>query len=120
MKLYVFIKKHFVSFLSAAICATVFNSPLLAAPTDPNFTTDFIVDGVGATKIDFDHAGRMYSAQKRGRLMRSLPNGSGGFQDPVEMLNIQSQVNSDLEAGLLGMTLDPDFANNIFIYQFSL
>lgn len=105
-------------FIASASIATLLSSPLSAAPTDSNFTTDSVFDGGGTTKIKFDHAGRMYMAQKRGRLMRSLPNGSGGFQTAVEILNIQTQVDSESEGGLLGMTLDPDFANNRFIYLF--
>ena len=109
---------HITSFLAAAIIATVFSSQLSAAPVDGNFTADYVLDGGGTTKMGFDHAGRLYMAQKRGRLMRALPNGSGGFQTAVEMLDVQSQVDSESEGGLLGMALDPDFVNNRFIYLF--
>ncbi len=107
-----------ISFLAAAIIVAVSSTPLSAAPVDGNFTTDSIDSGAGKTKIEFDHAGRLYLTEKRGRLLRLAPNGSGGFQSPVVMLDIQSQVDFDAEGGLLGMALDPDFANNRFIYLF--
>ena len=82
-----------ISFLVAAIIAAVSSPPLSAAPVDGNFTTDVIDSGAGKTKIEFDHAGRLYLTEKRGRLLRLAPNGSGGFESPVVMLDIQSQVN---------------------------
>lgn len=110
--------KTLFSFLAVAIIATLLSSSLFAAPVDGNFTTDTVLSGAGKTKIEFDHAGRLYFTEKRGRLLRMTPNGSGGFQAAVEMLDLQSQVDSESEGGLLGMALDPDFANNRFLYLF--
>lgn len=107
-----------ISLLAAAIITAVSSPPLSAAPVDGNFTTDAIDSGAGKTKIEFDHAGRLYLTEKRGRLLRLAPNGSGGFLSPVVMLDIQSEVDFEAEGGLLGMALDPDFANNRFIYLF--
>lgn len=108
-----------ISVLLAAVFFAVVTRPgVHAAPVDGNFTTDVINSGAGKTKIEFDHAGRLYLTEKRGRLLRLAPNGSGGFQSPVVMLDIQSEVDFESEGGLLGMALDPDFANNRFIYLF--
>jgi glucose/arabinose dehydrogenase/PKD repeat protein len=110
---------HRIITLAAAILFTALPGlPLSAAPVDGNFTTDFIDSGAGRTKIEFDHAGRLYLTEKRGRVLQYAPNGTGGFQAPVVLLDIQGTVDFASEGGLLGMALDPDFANNRFLYLF--
>jgi len=95
-------------------------APLCAAQvtiTDPNFTIDTIANpGAGTICMEFGPGGRFYFAEKRGRIHVMQPNGSGGFQTATLFANIQSQVDYAQEAGLLGMALDPDFANNRFMY----
>ncbi len=105
--------------LAAAVFFTALAGlPVSAAPVDGNFATDFIDSGAGRTKIEFDPAGRLYLAEKRGRVLQYTPNGSGQFLAPVELLDIQAEVDFEGESGLLGMVLDPDFANNRFLYLF--
>ncbi|BDS06589.1 hypothetical protein NT6N_16290 [Oceaniferula spumae] len=89
-----------------------------AAPVDANFAVDHIHSGNGKTKIAFDASGRMYVTEKRGRVLLFEPNGSGGFQAPTVILDISANVDSTQEAGLLGFEIDPDHANNRFIYLF--
>ncbi|MFK7910398.1 MAG: PQQ-dependent sugar dehydrogenase [Akkermansiaceae bacterium] len=89
-----------------------------AAPVDSNFAVDVIQTGDGKTKIAFDSAGRMYVTEKKGRLLLFEPNGSGGFQVPSVLLDITANVDSGLEAGLLGFEVDPNHASNRFIYLF--
>lgn len=72
----------------------------------------------GLTMVAFDHLGALYTTEKLGRVLRALPNGSGGFQAPTVWLDLSAQVSSTAEAGLLGFTLDPDYANNRFLYLF--
>lgn len=88
------------------------------APVDSNFAVDSIQSGNGKTKIAFDSAGRMYVTEKRGRVLLFNPDGSGGFQSPSVLLDIVADVDSGLEAGLLGFEVDPNHATNRFIYLF--
>jgi PKD repeat protein len=44
------------------------------------------------------------------------PVAQGPFEQPTVFADISSQVNTDAERGLLGLTLDPDFANNRHLY----
>ncbi len=111
--------KRQLSTLAAAVFLTALPSaPMSAAPVDGNFTTDFIDSGAGRTKIEFDPAGRLYLAEKRGRVLQYAPNGSGGFLAPAVLLDIQADVDFESEGGLLGMALDPDFPVNRFLYLF--
>lgn len=111
--------RDLIPILAAAVFfATLVCPPLAGAPVDTNFTTDAINSGAGRTKIEFDPAGRLYMTEKRGRLLQSTPNGSGGFLAPMLLLDLQSEVNWQAEGGLLGMALDPGFASNRFIYLF--
>lgn len=98
-------------FKALIICA-------IAAPVDPNFTLDSIQSGNGKTKVAFDAAGRMYVTEKQGRVLLFNPDGSGDFLAPSVLLNITTSVDSNQESGLLGFEVDPDHANNRFIYIF--
>lgn len=90
----------------------------IAAPVDSNFAVDDIQFGNGKTKIAFDSSGRMYVTEKQGRLLLFGSNGSGGFVAPTVIMDLTASVDSGLEAGLLGFEIDPDHANNRFIYLF--
>lgn len=101
------------------ILAALLLAPFCAAQTitDPNFTIDTIANpGAGTICMEFGPGGRFYFAEKRGRIHVMQPNGTGGFQAATSFANIQSQVDYAQEAGLLGMALDPDFANNRYMY----
>ena len=98
-------------------CISLISSSF-AAPVDSNFAVDHIQSGNGKTKVVFDSTGRMYVAEKQGRLLLFEPDGSGGFQVPSVLLDITSSVDSTQESGLLGLEIDPDHANNRFIYLF--
>ncbi|WP_309386347.1 PQQ-dependent sugar dehydrogenase [Cerasicoccus frondis] len=52
-------------------------------------------------------------------IVRQQLGGAGGdFNPPLVVADITSAVNTDGERGLLGMRLDPDFANNRYVYLF--
>lgn len=72
----------------------------------------------GITGIVFDHEGAVLTIEKQGRVMRAVPNGSGGFENPVEFANFVGQVRTNAEAGLLGIALDPAYATNRHLYLF--
>lgn len=93
-------------------------SAVFSAPVDPNFATDNIQFGFGKSKIEFDPFGRMLVAEKQGRVLQFAPDGADGFQAPNVVLDISAQVDAELESGLLGMALSPDFNSDRFIYLF--
>lgn len=104
---------------TAALClfkALIFCA--IAVPVDSNFAVDSIQSGNGKTKVAFDAVGRMYVAEKQGRVLLFDPNGSGGFQAPSVLLDITASVDPNQESGLLGFEIDPDHSNNRFIYLF--
>jgi glucose/arabinose dehydrogenase len=85
--------------------------------SDPSFAVETIHSGNGMTAIEFDSTGRMYTAEKQGRIMLFTPNG-GGFNSPTVVADIRNAVDADQEAGFLGLALDPSFLTNRYIYLF--
>ena len=90
-------------------------------PVDPDFTYEFVYDGDGVVSngfisLRFDAQGRLYASEKQGRLLRFSPDGDGGFNAPVVVLDISAMVITGSERGLLGLELDPDFLSNRFFY----
>jgi hypothetical protein len=83
----------------------------------PGFAYEDIYIGPGMISVDFDPAGRMYVCEKMGVVLKFEPKGKE-FLDPAVLLDIKDKVNSENESGLLGMTLDPQFATNHYIYLF--
>lgn len=108
--------------LPLAAIAAVFATPSPAraqvAVSDPSFVVEVLNTGAGTISIEFDASGRMYVAEKQGRLLLFAPNGSGGFSAPIVVADLRATVAADQESGLLGMALDPSFASNRFIYLF--
>ena len=87
--------------------------------TDPNFTIDGLAwPGYGTIGLDFDSTGRLYFAEKRGRIHVMEPNGSGGFNSASVFADMTAFVDWQQESGLLGFVLDPDFNTNRFVYVF--
>lgn len=72
----------------------------------------------GKTGIAFDHLGASYLIEKQGRIVRAAANGSGGFASPVVFADFVSEVSTAQEAGLLGIAIDPDYANTRYLYVF--
>ena len=48
------------------------------------------------------------------------PNGSGGYGAATTFLDISGETLSDVESGLLGIALDPSFAQNRFMYLYQV
>jgi glucose/arabinose dehydrogenase len=72
----------------------------------------------GKTGISFDHLGAVYLIEKQGRVIRAAANGSGGYETPVVFADFVTEVWTDQEAGLLGVAIDPDYANSRYLYVF--
>ncbi len=83
--------------------------------SQPNFVLDPVYDGAGTTGLDFAHNRYMYVAEKQGRVLVFRPS-ANGYGAPQVFVDLRSQVDSSLESGLLGLAVDPDFANNRYLY----
>jgi len=98
--------------LAIAACWPVYR--LLAATNlPPGFQDVLVADGLSnATAMQFAPDGRLFVAQQGGQL-RVIKNGAL-LATPFVSLT----VNSSGERGLLGVTFDPNFAANQFVYVF--
>ena len=90
-----------------------------AAPTDPNFSVDQIQFGnakdARSRSIPQDAC---MSRKNRDACCFSILTAPGGFQAPSVLLDLTASVDPAQESGLLGLEIDPDHANNRFIYLF--
>ena len=82
----------------------------------PNFVNESLFFGDGTTALDFGPTGTLYVAEKRGRLLYLTPDGQGGYNSPQLLLDLTGVVDSTLEAGMLGIAVDPDHAINRHIF----
>jgi glucose/arabinose dehydrogenase len=64
------------------------------------------------TAVSFDNSNKMYVSERAGKVY-SYSNGNKTL-----LINIQEEVNTFGDFGLLGMTLDPNFVSNGYIYLF--
>lgn len=83
-----------------------------------NFVYEVIHKGSGMTALDFDSTGRMYVAEKIGRVLVFEPDGHGGFREPTVFADVTGDVDPEGESGLLGLCLDLNFAANRRLYIF--
>ncbi len=80
-------------------------------PLPPGFNSVPVASGISnPTAMEFAPDGRLFVCQQSGQL-RVISNGS---LLPTPFVNLT--VNSSGERGLLGVTFDPNFANNQFVY----
>jgi glucose/arabinose dehydrogenase len=94
---------------SAPVQVTVSNST-------PNFVNDRVVIGLDEpTALDFTPDGRMLVAERDGTVWVVQPG--AGSVDPVPLIQL-SNVPVDNERGLLGITVDPGFTVNGYVYLF--
>ena len=109
--------KHISLFLATLllVCPARADDP---KTTVPGFVYEDLYAGNGMTALDFDYAGRMYVCEKQGRVLIFIPDGKGGFGKPSLLADLRQQVDSDGERGMLGLALDPEFANNHWLYVF--
>jgi len=106
---------HLFLALSAASFCSLARAQKIAPP---GFSHEVIYSGNGMTALDFDAAGRMFVCEKQGRVLVFKPDGKGGFEAPAVFADLRKEVNPDNESGLLGITLDPKFASNRYLYVF--
>jgi len=78
------------------------------------FTQTQVTDGlVAAHDMEFAPDGRLFVAQQDGIVLIVNPDGTKST-----FLDISSQVYQQNSMGLIGITLDPQFATNRFVYLF--
>lgn len=106
--------------LASVALLTITSGAAFAQPTisDARFTSDLIHSGEGMISMAFSPAGHLFVAEKRGRILVLPPNGQGGFQSPQVFVDMRADVFTDLESGLLGMAIDPNFAVTRHLYVF--
>lgn len=77
---------------------------------EPTITTETVLDGLTHIwDIAFDNAGIMYFTQRTGEIMAAV-------EGKKRILAAPADVKVAGEGGMLGMTLDPDFAQNRYLY----
>ncbi|MFA9271154.1 MAG: PQQ-dependent sugar dehydrogenase, partial [Baekduiaceae bacterium] len=80
----------------------------------PGFSEQVVASGLNqATNIAFAPDGRMFIAEKAGRV-RVVTAGGQLLPDPV--VDISAHVNTAVERGLLGIAVDSDFATNGYLW----
>lgn len=74
--------------------------------------------GTHDIKVEYFEAGGGQSllVQMQGPGQPKAPISKGPFRNPLVFANLVAQVNTDGERGMLGLALDPDFANNRYLY----
>ncbi len=78
------------------------------------YTAETFANGVGfATALDFAPDGRLFVAEKNGSVRYITPEGK--VSEPVLTL---TNIDPSGERGLLGFTLDPNFAENGYLWVF--
>lgn len=60
---------------------------------------------------------RMLATTKEGRLW-IFPRIQQGYGQPNVVLDLSARICADIERGLVGLAVDPDFANNGFVYLY--
>jgi glucose/arabinose dehydrogenase len=100
--------------LLAALCLLVITGAAAATPQPPaNFIQTTVASGLSVpTAMAWDADGRLFVAEQTGNL-RVIKNGAL-LATPFVHLNVDSTG----ERGLLGVTLDLDFANNHYLYLY--
>ena len=97
-----------------AILAFSANSARGAATLPPNFARSQVVGGLAEpTAMEFAPDGRLFVAEQRGTLRVVKAGGK-----LATFLNISGGVDSAGERGLLGVTVDPGFSTNHYVYLY--
>ena len=85
-----------------------------AATLPPGFTDSPFVSGLTSpTDMEFAPDGRLFVAEQAGRLGIARPD-----ETLSTILDISTKVDSNGERGLLGLTFDPRFSTNGYLYLY--
>jgi glucose/arabinose dehydrogenase/PKD repeat protein len=83
-------------------------------PPEPGFADSRVLSIPNPTALDFLPDGTMLVATREGRLHSVAP----GAATPRLILDISGRVCTPRERGLVGLTVDPSFASNRFVYVY--
>ncbi|MEK7949307.1 putative Ig domain-containing protein [Luteolibacter soli] len=109
-------KHPILSTLFCALGLLVPQAAKAATFSASGFVQETIYQGNGMISMRFDFAGRLWVCEKQGRVLVLSPTSATTFGAPVVFANLVSQVTTTAESGMTGMTLDPDFQNNRYLY----
>ena len=102
--------------MCAVVLGLTFSSIITFAQTftDAGFSTETVANVTRFNTVGFTFApdGRIFTWEKPG-VVRIIKN---GVLFPTPFLDLRSRVYSDVDSGLIGLTLDPNFATNGFVY----
>ncbi len=105
-----------LAFLAAAVLAPVLAStPARAQVLPSGFYVENAASGVAfnaPTALAFAPDGRIFVAEKRGYVFVV----ENGVPNPTPFIDLRWDVLDNADRGLLGMVIDPDFANTRYIY----
>lgn len=109
------------SALAPTKAAVAQSSPTISLTTapvqelgQPIYAVETFATGIGfPTAMDFAPDGRLFVAEKNGAVRAITPDGKAS--GPILTL---SNIDASGERGLLGMTLDPNFADNGYLWVF--
>ncbi len=100
-----------LALLVGFVACVLFARPAMPLPDD--FQDSPVADVPAPTALAFTPDGRMLVTSKPGKLWVHEEGGQ-----PSEALDISSRVCANSERGLLGVAVDPDFANNGYVYLY--
>lgn len=102
-------------FLVTGLLAFADHFPSAADVVDPGFTQTTVATGiVNPTAMAIMPDGRIFVNEQQGKIR--VINGGGLLGTPF--LDISNKIDSRGERGLLGITFDPDFQNNQWVYVY--
>src|SRR5690242_13533090 len=90
------------------------SAPLLAATPPADFTDALVTNLASPTALAFTPDGRLLLTQQTGELR--VYQGGALVPTPALDLNVGNRICSDVERGLLGVAVDPNFSSNHYIY----
>lgn len=106
--------------------STLSESVLVDVPAPPVGVDSGVADGfaietvqgglVLPTSAAVLPGGAVLVTEKAGRVQAVEPAGEGGFAPPREVLDLRAEVYDEGDAGLTGIAVDPDVADNGFVY----
>jgi PKD repeat protein len=109
-------KHPFLSTLFCVLGMLVPHPAQAATFSAPGFVQETIHQGNGMISVRFDFTGRLWVCEKQGRVLVLSPTSPTAFGPPVVFADMVSQVNTNAESGMTGLTLDPDFEHNRYLY----
>ncbi len=99
-----------VAAVATAVCAPGAH----AIQLPPGFSEEIVASGLNqATTVAFAPDGRMFIAEKAGRVRVVT---AGGTLLPAPVVDISDHVNTAVERGLLGLAVDSDFERNGYLW----